>query len=60
MSENPPHIVPAEPFRGLGRELEHSRAQLVRAIDRELELQRDPTAKQLRDTFDQFNPYDSR
>jgi hypothetical protein len=60
VSENPPHVVPAEPFRGLGRELEYSRVQFVRAIDFELERQRDPAAKELRDTFDQFNPYDTR
>jgi hypothetical protein len=60
LTENAPHVVPVDPFQGFRREPEHSRAQFVRAIDRKLELQRDPAAKELRDTLDRLDPYDAR
>lgn len=60
VSADPPHVEVAEAFGGLGRELEAGRERFVRALDRELDLRRDPSAKALRDVLAPFDPYDRR
>ena len=60
VTQNPPHVEVAEAFGGLGRELEAGRERFVRALDRELDLRRDPAAKALGDALAPYDPYDRR
>ena len=60
VTDGPPHVEVAEAFGGLGRELEAGRERFVRALDRELDLRRDPAAKALDDALAPFDPYDRR
>ncbi|MGY2046882.1 hypothetical protein [Methylobacterium sp. JK268] len=58
VSDDPPHISLLTPDTGLGRELEHSRARFIRALDCEIALERDPAVKSLGDLLAPVNPYD--
>ena len=60
VTANPTHVRLAQPLDGLSRDLQTGREQFVRAIDREVALQREPAMKALRDTLAPFNPYDWR
>jgi len=60
VTDGPPHVEVAEAFGGLGRELEAGRERFVRALDRELDLRRDPAAKALGDALAPYDPYDRR
>ena len=57
---NPTHVELAQPWDGLSRDLQAGRDQFVRAIDRELALQRRPVEKAFRDFLNPINPYDWR
>lgn len=61
VTANPPHVEPADRFDGLGRDLEHGPRAFLRALGREVALQRQPEIlRRLRAALDPYDPYDWR
>ncbi|MDP4004490.1 hypothetical protein [Methylobacterium sp. NEAU K] len=58
---DPPHVEPAERYDGLTRDLEHGPRAFLRALAREVDLQRQPEiVRRLQGALDAYNPYDWR
>lgn len=58
---NPPQVTPSDRFIGLGRDLEHGPRAFLRALAREVALQRQPEMlRRLQAALEPFDPYDWR
>lgn len=58
---NPAHVEPADRYDGLTRDLEHGPRAFLRALAREVDLQRQPEIlRKIQAALDPFNPYDWR
>jgi len=58
---NPAHVEPADRYDGLTRDLEHGPKAFLRALARDVDLQRQPEMlRKIQAALDPYNPYDWR
>jgi hypothetical protein len=58
---NPPNVVPSNRFVGLGRDLEHGPRAFLRALARDVSLQRQPEMlRRIQAAAERYDPYDWR
>ncbi len=58
---NPAHVEPSDRYDGLTRDLEHGPRAFLRALARDVDLQRQPAIlRKIQAALDPYNPYDWR
>jgi hypothetical protein len=61
VASNPPQVTPSDRFEGIGRDFEHGPRAFLRALARDVSLQRQPVMlRRIEAALDPYNPYDWR